>query len=71
MKNCALLSSNLQSVIDRSHLSPSRDYSNNDQTSPKGPRKQTTEPILGTALLEKKTQLQPVEWESVAWLTAS
>ena len=27
---------------------------NNDPTSPKGPRKQTTEPILGTALLEKK-----------------
>ena len=45
-------------------------YSNNDPTSPKGPRKQTTEPILGTALLGKK-QLQPVEWENVAWLTAS
>ena len=45
-------------------------YSNNDPTSPKGLRKQTTEPILGTALLGKK-QLQPVEWESVAWLTAS
>ena len=42
------------------------------KTSPKGPRKQTTEPILGTALLvKKKKQLQPVEWESVAWLTAS
>ena len=26
-------------------------YSNNDPTSPKGPRKQTTEPILGTTLL--------------------
>ena len=25
MKNCALLSSNLPSVIDRSHLSPSRE----------------------------------------------
>ena len=72
MKNCALLSSNLPSVIDRSHLSPSRDfYSNNDPTSPKGPRKQTTEQILGTALLEKKKQLQPVEWEGVSWLTAS
>ena len=47
-------------------------YSNNDATSPKGPRKQTTEPILGTALLEKKkkNQLQPVEWESVAWLSS-
>ena len=43
-------------------------YSNNDPTAPKGPRKQATEPILGTALLEKKNQLQPVEWESVAWL---
>ena len=30
-------------------------YSNNDPTSSKGPRKQTTESILGTALLEKKT----------------
>ena len=29
-------------------------YSNIDPTLPKGPRKQTTEPILGTALLEKK-----------------
>ena len=29
------------------------------------------QPILGTALLGKKKQLQPVEWESVAWLTAS
>ena len=28
-------------------------YSNNDPTSPKGPRKQTREPILGTAILEK------------------
>ena len=47
-------------------------YSNNDPTSPKGPKKQTTEPILGTALLEKKKkQLQPVEWESMAWLTGS
>ena len=42
-------------------------YSNNDRTSPKGPRKQTPEPILGTAILEKKTQLQPVEWENVAY----
>ena len=75
MKRWALLSSNLWSVIYRSNLSPSREafhfyfYSNNDPTSPKGPRKQTTEPILGTALLGKK-HLQPVEWESVAWLTA-
>ena len=30
-------------------------YSNNDPTSPKGHRKQTTEPILRTALLGKKT----------------
>ena len=37
-----------------------------------GTQKQKTEPILGTALLgKKKKQLQPVEWESVAWLTAS
>ena len=28
-------------------------------------------PILGTALFGKKNQLQPAEWESVAWLTAS
>ena len=49
MKNCALLSSNLSSVINRSHLSPSR------EASPKGPRKQTTEPILGTALLGKNS----------------
>ena len=60
MKSWALLSSNLPSVIHRSNLSPSREafhfyfYSNNDPTSPKGPRKQKTEPILGTALLEKK-----------------
>ena len=60
MKSWTLLSSNLQSVIHRSILSPSRKafhfyfYSNNDQTSPKGPRKQKTEPILGTALLGKK-----------------
>ena len=63
MKSWALLSSNLPSVIHRSNLSPSREafhfyfYSNNDPTSPKGPRKQKTEPILGTALLEKKKQL--------------
>ena len=56
-----LLSSYLPSVIYRSNLSPSRKAfhfyfnSNNDPTSPKGPRKQTTEPILGTAFLEKKT----------------
>ena len=44
-------------------------YSNNDPTSLKGPRKQTTEPILGTAILGKKNQFQPIEWESVAnWL---
>ena len=30
-------------------------YSNNDPTSPKGPRKQTTEPILGTALPGKNS----------------
>ena len=30
-------------------------YSNNDPTSPKGPRKQTTELILGTMLLGKKS----------------
>ena len=46
MKSWALLSSNLPSVIHRSNLSPSREafhfyfYSNNDPTSPKGPRKQ-------------------------------
>ena len=59
MKSGALLPSNLPSVIDRLNLSPSREaffyfYSNNDPTSPKGPRKQTREPILGTAILEKK-----------------
>ena len=77
MKSWALLSSNLPSVIHRSNLSPSREafhfyfYSNNDPTSPKGPRKQKTEPILGTALLgKKKPVIQPVEWKSVAWLTA-
>ena len=47
-------------------------YSNDDPSSPKGPRKLTTESILGTAILEKKNplkQLQPVEWESVTyWL---
>ena len=42
--------------MDRSLLSPIREYfySNNDPTSPKAPKKQTTEPILGTALLGKK-----------------
>ena len=54
LKSLALLSSNLPSVIHRSNLSPSRKafhfyfYSNNDPTSPKGPSKQKTEPILGT-----------------------
>ena len=42
-------------------------YSNNDPTASKGPRKQTTAPILWTALLRKKNQLQPVEWEIVAY----
>ena len=27
----------------------------------------TTEPIPGTAIFEKKNQLQPVEWEIVAY----
>ena len=46
MKSWALLYSNLPSVIHWSNLSPSREafhfyfYSNNDPTSPKGPRKQ-------------------------------
>ena len=80
MKNCALLSSNLPSVIDRHiyHRAAKRRgdkfdqlmtrgklldnnaqffifyfYSNNNPTSPKGPRKQTTEPILRTAILGK------------------
>ena len=43
-------------------------YSNNDPTSPKGPRNRTTEPILGTALLGKN-QLQPLELESAACFT--
>ena len=78
MKNFALLSSNLPSVINRSNLSPSREafhfyfYSNNDPTSPKGPRKQKTEPILGTVLLEKKkTSNNRLNGESMAWLTAN
>ena len=83
MKNWASLSSNMPSAIDWSHIDDTRKitrqwytvfhfyfYSNNDPTSPKGPRKQTTEPILGTALFGKN-QLQLVEWESVAWLIAS
>ena len=63
MKSWALWSSNLPSVIDQSNLSPSRE-ANNDPTSPKGPRKQTTEPILGTALLGKKNPVTTGEWET-------
>ena len=37
---------------------------------PKGPRKQTTEPILKTAILGTN-QLQPVEWEGVAYCSNS
>ena len=40
--------------------------SNNDPTSPKGPRKQTTEPILGKALLEKKNSYNRLNGK--AWL---
>ena len=74
MKIWALLSSNLPSVIHRSNLSPSREafhfyfYSNNDLTSPKGPRKQNRFSELRFS--GKKTVIQPVEWKSVAWLTA-
>ena len=38
-------------------------YSNDDP----GQGTQKTEPILGTAILGKKNQLQPVEWESLAY----
>ena len=34
-----------------------------------GTRKQTTEPILGTAILGTN-QLQPVEWEGVAYCSS-
>ena len=34
-----------------------------------GSRKQTTEPILGTAILETN-KLQPVEWEGVAYCSS-
>ena len=37
---------------------------------PRDPKKQTTEPILGTAILGKK-QLQPVECESVAYCSST
>ena len=42
---------------------------------PKGPRKQTTEPILGTPILGTAilgtNQLQPVEWEGVAYCSST
>ena len=42
-------------------------YSNDDQ---KGPRKQTSEPILGAAILGTN-QFQPVEWEGVAYCSSA
>ena len=39
-------------------------YSNNDPTSHKEPRKQTTEPDSRNGASRKKNQLQPVEWET-------
>ena len=71
MKKYTLLSSNLPSVIDWSHLSPMTrgklldTDSNIDPTSPKGPQKQTTEPILGTALLGKNSYNR---FNGKAWL---
>ena len=95
MKICALLSSNLPIVIDRSHLSPKRrgdkfvgsltrgKLLDNDtqlfifisilkmtQLNPRDPENRQQN-RFSEQRLSKKKKLQPVEWESVAWLTAS
>ena len=76
MKSCALLSSYLLSVIDRSKLSPSREalylyfYSNNDPTSPMGPGKKNRQQnrFLERRLSERSSYNW---WHGKLWLSGN